>query len=243
MKQRNLALIILLTLTVFSLTSCKEKPVETNDTFLEQLLLEKDSIVQKPEIDEIIQRPEPVREKLEESVLKTIKDYFHKKYGKKSKIEEKKEDSELKISYQQITEEKDVRENFEWISIYIPLTVHPDLKGDINNDEKDDIIVEVYTEFYHNNAESIYFLFLKTDNSYQLANTFTSGWRGWGARGENTYLYKIEDNLVIGSISDYVENDANCCPSIHYDIKMKFKNNELQIAEKKERTAKKQENQ
>lgn len=244
MKNAKTTLAILLTLvTVFIFTSCKEKSVETNEVIKEQVVSEEKVVEQKTE-PRTQQEPEVVREKLDESVIWTIRERFHKEYGEGTRMEEEIVESSyagtiLNITYYSIPTLENAYNDFYIISINIPLTIHPDLKGDLNRDGKDDLIA--WTGLAYGNIETTeYHIFINNNDEYQLV--YSSGkYFPFSSDGESLFfssyfgIEKIEDNLIIGEMHAYTKDDARCCPSLHYDIKMKFENNDLHLIEKKER--------
>src|SRR5690554_2133848 len=159
MKKRNLAISILLVLIVISHTSCKEKNNELHKETKEQLMPEEEIVEQKTEP---IAQQEPevvVKEELDESVVQIIRESFHKEYGEGTRMEEKTVGDWLKITYYDIPSEENSYSSFYIISISIPLTIHPDLKGDLNHDGKDDFIIPVGLA-YGNIETSNYHIFI-----------------------------------------------------------------------------------
>jgi hypothetical protein len=111
--------------------------------------------------------------------------------------------------------------------------------GDINYDGYSDIITSVSTtggwaagNVYWNE----WFVFLNKNNEYILnpIEKIDCGCEDGGSfnGGVLAEILKIENGLLIGNSACYDEYDARCCPSLHYNIKLKLNGNTLTFVQK-----------
>lgn len=93
------------------------------------------------------------------------------------------------------------------------------IKGDLNGDKIDDIIVSVISNFGGNSDFTNYFLFESTDNYYVLSNP--ESWEIENHCQGEPYgmliIKKIENNKIIGESNCLTEDDPRCCPSKIYE--------------------------
>ncbi len=157
---------------------------------------------------------------------KQISSYYNKKYEEviksfykeddnnwtrsKNYIELTSSDSILNISYM-VTEDKSY--DISIVSLQIPIRPKNNsgfIFGDLNNDQKEDCLVTVYSEggWHASNASNNdIFIFLNEGINYRLAYAFTS------SGNYNPAL--IENNQIIANERTYAPEDGRCCPSLH----------------------------
>lgn len=175
-------------------------------------------------------------EKLEMTVVQSIKDYYQRNYGEDSRLEEFADSATIKLTYYNIPDKDELNEGVI-IMITIPLMrgqelfgAIPILEGDLNKDMKNDLVISVHTEFGNSASQDI-FTFINENEKYRLAavtsNMDVSGCAGY------FWAREIENNFITGNSSCYSADDALCCPSLHYKTKVAFDNNELKYVSKK----------
>jgi hypothetical protein len=179
------------------------------------------------------------KNKLDKKITDIIANYYQEKYGQGNRMEKIVNDSILEYTYYNIPKETDEYDG-HLISILIPIKnqnlfgSNSILHGDINNDNKDELIVTVHTEG-GGTGGNIYsqdiFVFILKNNNYELVNV-TGDNEISGCTGDFR-ISKIENNLIVGHSSCYTENDARCCPSEFFETKILFKNNKLKCGEKR----------
>jgi len=178
-------------------------------------------------------------DKLDKTVVQSIKDYYQINFGKGSRLKESTNDTIIELTYYNIPDKDDEHDGF-LISITIPLTKNqelfsaiPILEGDLNKDQKNDLVISVHTEGGGGGGNvwsQDIFVFIYDNEKYKLVNV-TSDRDVCGCNG-NFRVRKIENNLIVGSSSCYAEDDARCCPSLHYETKVAFENNKLKYVSK-----------
>lgn len=172
---------------------------------------------------------------LDKSIVQTIKDYYHDLYSKEGRLEEVNSDKEIRLSYYRIPSEDNEYLGGGLIDINIYLTdsqelygAVPILEGDLNNDQKNDLVVTVHTEGGGMGA-SVWgqdiFVFTYTKGVYKLADIVGDGFVS-GCRG-TFRAHRIENNFIIGESICFTESDARCCPSSQYETKVALKEGKL----------------
>lgn len=175
-------------------------------------------------------------EKLDITVVQSIKDYYQSKYGEESRLEEFEDSAAIKLTFYNIPDKSEENEGLI-IMITIPLIrdqelygAIPILEGDLNKDLKNDLVISVHTEFGNSASQDI-FTFINEKDKYRLAAA-TSNRDVSGCMG-SFWARKIENNFITGNSSCYSGDDALCCPSLHYKTKVAFDNNKLKYVSKK----------
>ncbi|WP_372745960.1 hypothetical protein [Lutibacter sp.] len=183
---------------------------------------------------------------LDENVLNKIKTYYYNEYAKEWKAFKKehnsfkkypstetKTDSVFDLVFKYL--EGDIQYSATMIHCKIPLKQEinlymssPILYTDLDNDGTNDLIVVVHTEGGWrggNTYSQDIFTFLLKKGAYTLTNV-TTDWELAKPKGYGYIRVKnAENGILLAEASIYTENDARCCPSEHYYMKYKFKNN------------------
>lgn len=147
--------------------------------------------------------------KYEEIIKNFDKDANNHWTRSKNNIKLTPSDSILKISYL-VTENRSY--DISIVSLEIPLK--PDnnssfIFGDVNNDQKEDCLVTVFSEggwSASNTSNNDIFIFLNKENKYKLTYVFTS------SGNYNPVL--IKNNQIIANELSYAPEDPRCCPSL-----------------------------
>lgn len=171
--------------------------------------------------------------KLDLSIILTIKYYYHRIYGDNLRKEEIINKSNIEITYYSIPQTED--EYSHWMfNFYIPFEKEPKgtniLEGDINNDGIDDLVIKIYTSGggQGGNVEWWdYFAFINQNGNYILADVAPQG-KLSGCTG-GFWAESIENNYILGNSNCYAEGDARCCPSLHYETRVIFENDKLRF--------------
>jgi len=171
---------------------------------------------------------------IENSIIKDIEKYYQDDYGNDLKLLKKETDSIIKISYENIPENKDDYV-FTQISIRIPKKGKNILYGDLNNDNLEDIIVIVNTEGGGAGGNVWWddiFIFFKDKDKYLLplikTNWQISGCdREFGFNGGSILIEEIEGNIIKGTSLCYTDKDSRCCPSLIYETQLQIINNQI----------------
>jgi hypothetical protein len=169
------------------------------------------------------------------SVLDDIKSYYKKTYGQDARVEEKYTDSTLELTYHNPSKEEDYSIDL-LIAISIPKNTtsqisRPNLvlKGDLNNDGFEDLIISVSTEGGGAGGNIWWddiFVFLNNKGKQVLASVNRSDQISGCSDGQ-FFCSKIEGGYLIGNSKCYAEGDSRCCPSLEYSTKVKLKNEKL----------------
>lgn len=221
---------ILFATLLFIIIACRQKSESTQT--------QTDSVQDTLEFEE--NEPEPVKElfeKLDDDVVAVIKNYYEKDYSKDTRLETEIRDNTLKMTYWSIPNEENYHYDGYIISAYIPLTkkvnrfgdtVIVALDGDLNNDQRDDLIVTVYTEQGNSGGMDL-FLFINDGEKYNLINEGSTSQLGsfFGGGSSIESLIKIENQLLVVNSYAYGAKDARCCPSIKYIEKYALENKQL----------------
>ena len=112
------------------------------------------------------------------------------------------------------------------------------VKGDLNGDKKDDIIVSVNSNsggtaewneifVFLTNKDTI--LFDKTYKDDELAQAHCNSGGAYG----RYFIYSIVNSIVIGESWCWTNNDAHCCPSSKYTTEYKYEKDKGFIFSKK----------
>lgn len=171
---------------------------------------------------------------LDEGIVKIIKDSIV--------IEGSKED-DIEVS---VDETKDdfivtsVLGGFESSSQEFSKLKKENLFGDLDGDGKDEAVVTVHTDGGRPNMQFYQmYIFTKKNDKWELV---TSNTLFEGIVQKNTddicsavlVPYEIKGGLLKANMTCLGDYDANCCPSLHYDVTLKLENNRL-VFVKKER--------
>ncbi len=179
-------------------------------------------------------------EVIEKNIVQSIKDYYQINFGKGARLEETTNDTIIDLTYYNIPANDDDYDGF-LIRIVIPLRKNqelfgaiPILEGDLNNDLRGDLAISVHTEgggCGGNVWSQDIFVFINENGNHKLVNVASDG-EVSGCNG-SFRARKIENNFLIGHSSCYTENDARCCPSLHYEVKVAFTNSKLNYVSKR----------
>ena len=183
------------------------------------------------------------RSDVDNYIVQAIKDYYQINFGKGARLEETISDSLIELKYYNIP---DNNEDYDGMLLSITISLKknydlfgalPILNGDINNDQIEDLVMSVHTEGGGSGGNiwsQDIFVFIYKNEKYKLVNvTSDADICGCNYYG-NFRARKIENNFLIGRSSCYTENDARCCPSLHYDVKVSLSNSELTHVSKRE---------
>ncbi|MBU3675740.1 MAG: hypothetical protein FGM54_00950 [Chitinophagaceae bacterium] len=175
----------------------------------------------------------------DETIIKSIKDYYQINYGKGARLEENRNDSTIEMTYYSIPDNKDDYDG-HLIAIWIPLkknmnlfAANPILEGDLNGDQIDDLILSVHTEGGGGGGNIWWqdlFVYIKENNGYKLMSV-SSDKEISGCNGDFR-AKEIKNNRLIGNSSCYTDDDPRCCPSLEYKTIIKFENNKLEYVSK-----------
>jgi hypothetical protein len=175
-------------------------------------------------------------DRLDISIVQSIKDYYQDIYGEATRLEEAADNTTVALSYF-ITTENEEENDGRLIVITIPLIrdqdlwgAKPILEGDLNNDLKNDLVITVHTEFGNSAAQEI-FVFINEQENFRLATV--TGHQDLSGCNGYFWARRIENNLIIGNSSCFAAEDAMCCPSLHYQTKVAFDSNELKFVSKR----------
>ena len=126
-------------------------------------------------------------------------------------------------------------------SVSIPLSSYVNcynnnslIEDDFDYDGNDDLLVTTYWYFGGAHGSQTKFLFLKKGGEYILAysdDIFYESSCFMGNSSEDGYDYS-KNGILYGSVSEYGEGSAGCCPSHFYDTETKFIDGELKIIKK-----------
>lgn len=105
------------------------------------------------------------------------------------------------------------------------------VKGDINNDGNDDLIITVMVSGGGSNAWNEIFAFIFQNNRYILKG-ITHGSKVCGCSDGNFTPTKIAEGSLYGVSTCWGPEDAHCCPSLEYNTKVAFDGNGLKFVSK-----------
>jgi hypothetical protein len=102
------------------------------------------------------------------------------------------------------------------------------IKGDLNDDGKDDYVVPVYATGGGSAEWRDIFVFISTKDSIQLFKMMSSfdlaQCKDKGSHNGQFYPNKITDGLLTGEVYCYTDSDPHCCPSIKKVVEYRFSN-------------------
>ena len=164
-------------------------------------------------------------------MLADIKRYYIDEYGDSTKLVEENTDSTIEWRFESIPKNAD---DFEgtMVAIYVPRlkNMNAILHGDMNGDGNDDILMTIHTEgggVGGNIYWSDHFLFLASgDGKYALADVEPDGAIN-GCGGGYFTPEKIEGGIIAGTASCYTDADGQCCPSLHYKVRVAYRQGKL----------------
>jgi hypothetical protein len=106
------------------------------------------------------------------------------------------------------------------------------LEGDINHDNKKDLIVIVFTEGCGtgcNDGWYDYFVFIQENGHYKLKSVIDddsiSGCEGSGAFA----AISLENNIITGESWCHKKGDGRCCPTLSYKVKVAYVDSSLKV--------------
>jgi hypothetical protein len=206
---------ILLILTFICFTACKQIENKQNIDF---------------KIDTLKTVTEQIDVDVDNNIISEIKKYYKNKYGKDARLEEEVSDSTYEITYYNIPKDSTDFDG-HLISIYIPKKNADKaiLRGDLNNDKIQDLVVNVATEGGGgggNISWSDLFVFINR-NDELFFTSVTNSYTICGCEDGFFNASKIENGYLIGESYCYGSNDARCCPSFHYLAKVRFEKNKF----------------
>ena len=148
--------------------------------------------------------------------------------GSTTKMETKKTDTLLTISFRNMPSEDDAFDGIG-LRIYISKMKKDYIFGDIDNDGVPDLIVSIDTEggggggnVYWNDL----FVFLSKNGKFALTS-FIDSPEVCGCRAGQFFPDKIENGLILGNSICWAENDGRCCPSLEYLTTITFDGKQL----------------
>ena len=128
--------------------------------------------------------------------------------------------------YSKLKEDEDYRLEMTY---YLPLKEQGFIIGDLNNDGEKDVIAPVTEDGGGNVIPTKYYIFYLKHGHIQffkIYDDFELG--GIAGPDENSVgqfsLAEIKDNYLIGSTYIWTSEDAHCCPSLHYNVKISIAN-------------------
>ncbi len=185
--------------------SANQMPVE-RDTSNNSILVNEDSIVSF-----VVSYYQPELEKLKQEVS--------------AELTITKEDGNLKINY--------AKDGYSYFSRSIPLP-NVLLKGDINRDGKNDVVVSVWATGGTHAIWNDVFIFLGAKGGYKFYKKYDS----YSIGSVKSYYAKfypahIVNGCLVGKMSMLAHNDPGCCPSLFYKTTLKFINGKFKIVSEK----------
>jgi hypothetical protein len=179
---------------------------------------------------------------LDSDVIAQIKNHYHKEHGKGTKKEEIVSDSTIDITYSAIPKSTDDYGGF-LINIIIPKkpfqTLYgatPTLRGDLNRDKNDELVVSVHTEGGGTGGNGLssqdIFVFERKNNKYVLLS-FTPDAELSNCPSGYFRATSIHDGLLIGASSCYKDDDPRCCPTLNFETSCALKNGKLKYQSQK----------
>ena len=166
----------------------------------------------------------------EDSIVNFVVNYYRPEFEKYQQdgseyFSIKKEDGNLKINY--------TREGFCYYSRSIPLPKVV-LKGDLNRDGLQDVVVSVWATGGTHAIWNDVFLFMGTKGGYHFYNKYDS----YSIGHVKSYYAKfypahLKNGYLIGKMSMLAHNDPGCCPSLFYKTTLKFINGKFKIVSEK----------
>lgn len=174
---------------------------------------------------------------LSEQILSEITAHYRQAYGKNARLELINSDSIIEMTFYSIPNDTDT---YEGVLIAISITKTDKstsiIRGDINGDKRDDLIISVPTEGGGgggNIAWSDHFLFLgTTDKNYTLADVKSDG-ELTGCGGGYFTPETIVLNTLVGTSLCYADDDGHCCPSLKFQSTSVFVNGKIAFSTKK----------
>lgn len=169
-----------------------------------------------------------------DQILSEIKTYYQKEYstdleGNNTKCETEVSDSIYHITYRHVPTRQDPTDYF-LIAIYIPTKDKNLIYGDLNGDQRQDLVVAVGTEGGGTGGNGIswrdLFVFLQQKDELVFSGV-TRDYDLTDCTDGYFYPQKIDGGYLIGQSICYKTEDPRCCPSLKYDTKVKWVQNQL----------------
>ena len=166
----------------------------------------------------------------EDSIVSFVVKYYQPELDKlkqevSAELTITKEDGNLKINY--------AKDGYSYFSRSIPLP-NVLLKGDINRDGKNDVVVSVWATGGTHAIWNDVFIFWGTKGGYRFYKKFDSYSLG-SAKSYYAKFYPahIVNGCLVGKMSMLAHNDPGCCPSLFYKTTLKFINGKFKIVSEK----------
>jgi hypothetical protein len=100
------------------------------------------------------------------------------------------------------------------------------IKGDLTEDKKPEIIINVVHSFGASGHNIISFLFIGNSKGYSFVKTFDCSnlaqCKAGGAKWGELQIEEIKNNMLFGTSLCYTEDDAACCPSKQFSSTFKY---------------------
>jgi hypothetical protein len=179
---------------------------------------------------------------LDSDVIAQIKNHYQKAHGKDSQKEEIVSDSSIDITYSAIPTSTDDYGGF-LINIIIPKQpfqilygATPILRGDLNRDKNDELVVIVHTEGGGTGGNGLIsqdiFVFEKKNGKYVLLS-FTPDTELSNCPSGYFRATSIQNGFLIGASSCYKDDDPRCCPTLNFETTCALKDGKLKYQSQK----------
>ncbi|RYZ33687.1 MAG: hypothetical protein EOP49_35530 [Sphingobacteriales bacterium] len=171
---------------------------------------------------------------LTDDMLEHMTAHYRAQYGEDSiAMHTRRSDTLLELIFADTTGPEDSYHGALFVA-YISLVtdIDPILYGDVNGDGKPDLLVSVHTEGGGGAGNvwwSDHFLFPAAgDDRYTLADVISDGDITDGVG----YFYpkSISNQTISGIANGYGDDDGHCCPSLYYQVQVRFTGNSLKMS-------------
>ena len=216
---------IITTIAVLTcIASCGTQPRSTTTTTTADSTVHQNP--QKPAVQKIARK----RNELTDSMLAEVINYYSKEYSNDStRMDVQRSDTIIELDFSNVV--KDTTDyNGTLLAAYISVVtdINPILTGDMNEDGIKDILLNVLTEGGGgggNESWNDHFLFLAKDGGYTLADVKSDP----EIMDGSGYFYPktINNQTIVGIGNSYADNDGHCCPSLYYNMHVRFKNGHM----------------
>lgn len=204
------------------LISCRQSPNQKNENKTNEANI-------KPATTEVTTDSKYI----DDYIINTIIEYYK---DSTTRMETEETDSSLSIVFYHIPtshEDSLIWEVSYELEVGISKLRKDYIFGDLDKDGIPDLIADIGGNNSGSGSWNELFVFFSKNGRYELASVTPSS-KICGCTVGDFYPEKIQEGLIFGESICWAENDAHCCPTLHYSTTVTIDKKQLKFSSKKE---------